>query len=299
MNKKSLVVIGAGRAGGSLVRLWHQSGIVAIKAVYSRSRASADELAKAVGASVVTDIAQIPDADFLLIATPDTSLNSVAMQLERELSPINANETSEAIAFHLSGACGAEELKPLQACGFKLASVHPLRSFASSNLPEFAETFCGIEGDEEASPKLKQLFEAIGGRCFNINDANKTAYHSASVLSSNAQFALADVALAAWGRAGVKPEMAREIYRSLAVETANNISKFGPKGALTGPVSRGDTAIVLRQIEELQLNDQLGAEIYRNLGLRLLALAGEKLDQETVMQLTTLLTSNDTDKEVT
>ena len=49
-----MVVVGAGRAGGSLARLWHQSGNVEIKAVYSRSDAS--ELAEAVDASVHTNI---------------------------------------------------------------------------------------------------------------------------------------------------------------------------------------------------------------------------------------------------
>ena len=283
-----MVVVGAGRAGGSLARLWHQSGNVEIKAVYSRSNAS--ELAEAVDASMHTNIENLPDANFLMVATPDASLNSVATQLAHQSGSIG---THKAIAFHLSGACSSDELHPLKTCGYKLASVHPLRSFASSSQPEFADTLCAIEGDNNALPALQQLFESIEGRIFKINKNNKTAYHGASVISSNGLFALADVALAAWQRAGVDPDTAREIFRSLASETASNIARHGPVVALTGPLSRGDTQVVSEQLRELQSNDKPGAEIYKTLSLRLLSLADHKLDRETATHLKELLSSPD------
>ena len=282
-----MVVVGAGRAGGSLARLWYQSGNVEIKAIYSRS--GADELAKAVSADVHTDTAKLPHADFLMIATSDSSLNAMATQLAHDSNNLG---THSSITFHLSGACGSDELTPLIACGYKLASVHPLRSFASSDQPEFADTWCAIEGDKQALPALQQLFENIGGRVFKIDKNNKTAYHGATVISSNGLFALADVALAAWQRAGIDPDMAREIFASLAVETARNIARYGPAGALTGPVSRGDTQVVSRQVKELLSNDEPGAEIYQALSLRLLLLAEQKLDQTTVKHLKELLTSS-------
>ena len=285
-----MAVVGAGRAGGSLARLWHQTGNVNIKAVYSRS--GAEELAEAVGADVPEVIANLPDTDFLLIATPDASLKSVATQIAQE-SVYSGKR--EAIAFHLSGACSSDELAPLKTCGFKLASVHPLRSFASTDQPNFSETWCAIEGNKDALPALRQLFECIGGRCFEINKNAKTAYHAASVISSNGLFALGDVALAAWQRAGIDPDLAREIFASLAVETANNIARFGPAEALTGPLSRGDSAVVSNQLKELESNDKSGAEIYRALSMRLLTLAGDRLDQEKVKQLREMLTLPDED----
>ena len=176
-----MVVVGAGRAGGSLARLWHQSGNVEIKAVYSRSDAS--ELAEAVDASVHTNIENLPDANFLMVATPDASLNTVATQLAHQSGSIG---THKAIAFHLSGACSSDELHPLKTCGYKLASVHPLRSFASSSQPEFADTLCAIEGDNNALPALQQLFESIEGRIFKINkkvaNADTTTINSYSTL---------------------------------------------------------------------------------------------------------------------
>ena len=107
-----MAVIGAGRAGGSLARLWHQTGNVNIKAVCSRS--GAIELAEAVGANVHEVTAKLPDTDFLLIATPDASLKSVATQIAQE-SVYSGKR--EAIAFHLSGACSSDELAPLKTCG--------------------------------------------------------------------------------------------------------------------------------------------------------------------------------------
>ena len=285
-----MVVIGAGRAGGSLSRLWHHTGNINIRAVYSRSRAV--ELAEVVNADVPANPAKLPDTDFLLIATPDASLKSVATQIAQE-SVYSGKR--EAIAFHLSGACSSDELAPLKTCGFKLASVHPLRSFASTDQPNFSETWCAIEGNKDALPALRQLFECIGGRCFEINKNAKTAYHAASVISSNGLFALGDVALAAWQRAGIDPDLAREIFASLAVETANNIARFGPAEALTGPLSRGDSAVVSNQLKELQSNDKSGAELYRILNLRLLALAGHRIDPATANHLKELLTSPDKD----
>jgi len=282
-----MVVVGAGRAGGSLARLWHQSGYTEIQAIYSRS--GAGELAASVEAPTTDNIANLPKADFLLIATPDASLNTVATQIAQ-----SANVSGkQGVAFHLSGACSSEELAPLRSCGFSVASAHPLRSFASSSQSEFTDTWCGIEGDTEAASALQKLFEKIGGRCFDINKSTKTAYHAATVISSNGLFALADVALSAWQRAGIEPEKAREIFLSLAAGTASNIARLGPTAALTGPVSRGDTPIVSRQLEELQSNDETGAEIYRTLSLRLLALAEQKLDPNSKKQLAKLLTTID------
>ena len=286
MKKVSLVVVGAGRAGGSLARLWHRSGGVNIKAVYTRGGTS--ELANETGATVLTGTMTLPDADFLLISTPDASLNAVATRIAQESCFADKNN---AIAFHLSGSCSSSDLTPLKDCGFKTASVHPLRSFSSSSQAEFSDTRCALEGDADTVPALQQLFEVIGARCFEINSSAKTAYHAACVISSNGLFALSDIALDAWQRAGIEPDMAREIFLSLTIGTAKNIAGSGPAESLTGPLSRGDISVVSDQLKELRSSDLSGAAVYRTLSLRLLALADPRLDRETVKHLQKLLTT--------
>ena len=54
---------------------------------------------------------------------------------------------------------------------------------------------------------------------------------------------------------------------ALVRDTLDNVFKLGTMNALTGPIARGDHAVVARQLDALQAADAPLAEVYRALGV--------------------------------
>ena len=153
------------------------------------------------------------------------------------------------------------------AAGAHVASVHPVRSFADPQAvaADFAGTFCGIEGDQEALALLEPAFAAIGARLVRIDPAAKTVYHAAAVFASNYLVTVVDAALRAYEAAGVPASVARELAQPLATEALANVFRLGPEAALSGPVARGDFATVARQQEAVTRWDAATGRLYEAL----------------------------------
>ena len=62
----------------------------------------------------------------------------------------------------------------------------------------------------------------------------------------------------------------------LARETIGNISGLGTTTALTGPIARGDSTLVARQLAALEKTDARMAAVYRQLAAIAVELAREK-----------------------
>ena len=146
----TLNIIGAGKLGRSLGRLWQQSGSFVIGSVMNRSRDSAEQACSFIGAGrPCTEISALQPATTWLIATPDDHIASTCEHLAGSglLAP-------GSVVFHCSGALPAAMLAPASTGGASIASIHPIRSFALPirELQDFAGTWCGAEGvAEEAS----------------------------------------------------------------------------------------------------------------------------------------------------
>lgn len=266
------VLIGAGRAGGSLAHAWHTAGVLRFSGVFARSGQAV--LADRLKCPVFDDYTALPDADVWIIATPDDTLTGVAQALAGS-GAVQAGSC----AFHLSGAMSSEVLSPLRQRGLALASAHPVRSFPKidSNL-QLHGSYCGIEGDRDVVARVREWFEFIGATCFEIDTDAKTAYHCAAVLANNALFALADTALEAWQAAGLDKTLALALFSDLCSGAVRNVNRMGVRGAITGPLARGDVEVVKAQLAELDARDPEGAAIYRALSRRLLSLVSDRLD---------------------
>lgn len=153
--------------------------------------------------------------------------------------------------------------------------MHPLKSFADPAIAvdSFAGTWCTVEGDAAALAVLRPLFEQLGARIAQIDPAGKTLYHAASVLVCNDLTALMEAGLRTYERAGLDRVTAQAMMEPLVRETLDNVFRLGTVRALTGPVARGDAAVVERQIGELQSRDPQVADVYRVLNRIALELA--------------------------
>ncbi|MBT9508217.1 Rossmann-like and DUF2520 domain-containing protein [Rhodoferax sp.] len=242
---KSLNIIGGGRVGRTLGRLWHDRGAYLIQDVLTNSAASASEAIAFIGAGHVAGALQtLRAADVWMLAVPDRQIAAVASGLAQTAS---ANRPS--IAFHCSGALASTELQPLRDLGWHVASAHCLLSFASPQaaLQQFPGTPCALEGDAAVLAELEPSFQAIGARCFAILAEHKLLYHAGAVFATNFLPVLQSLANRLWQDSGVPPELALQLNKSLLQNAVDNILALGPAGALTGPAARGDKALVARQ----------------------------------------------------
>lgn len=271
---KTLNIIGPGRVGRTLAALWAQSNGFLIGDIYSRSAAHAREALAFIGAGrSAKAVADMSPADAWLIATPDTYIAAACAAIAEEVGLRPGD-----IVFHCSGAMAAADLRSATApAGARVASVHPLKSFADPGdaRASFAGTYCVAEGDEAALEILRPAFEHIGARVITIDPFAKPLYHAASALVCNDLTALMEAGLRCYERAGIERTLAARMMEPLVRETVDNVFSRGTARALTGPVARGDVATVEKHLRRLDGVDPRIGRAYRDLSAIAVELARE------------------------
>lgn len=260
----ALNIIGCGKVGKTLGRLWQQTGVFRLGGILNRTQASsAEAVAFLQGGQAVNGMEELPPADVFLLGCADNHLADCCTELVASGVVQGGN-----VVFHCSGALSSALLEPARAVGAHIASVHPVKSFAdpACAVEDFAGTFCGVEGDAAALDVLQAAFGNIGARCFALNAERKTLYHTASVIACNYLVALQEVSLQTFAQAGVECELAMQILEPIVQGTVGNIFRLGTAQALTGPIARGDHTVVARQVEALEAWRGDYADLYRLLG---------------------------------
>ncbi|MEQ1772625.1 MAG: Rossmann-like and DUF2520 domain-containing protein [Burkholderiales bacterium] len=268
---KTLNIIGAGRVGRTLTALWRRQNVFDIQDVFNRTPGSARAAVAFIGAGRAVDaLAGMRPADVWMLATPDGELAGVAESLAAS-GILRAGDT----VFHCSGALPSVGLRAAIIKGVSVASVHPLKTFADPGdaVRSFAGTYCVAEGDAAALALLKPAFEKLGARVTEIDPQFKTIYHAASVIVCNYLTVLMEAGLQCYEKAGLPRATASMMMEPLVRETVDNVFRLGTVKALTGPIARGDHAVVARQLDALHTFDPRVAEIYRALGLMAVGLS--------------------------
>lgn len=268
----TLNIVGAGKVGRVLGRLFAASGAFSVQDVLTRSQASAKDAVGFIGAGrAVDNMAAMRAADVWMLAVSDDQIGPACEQL----ALAHAHALGAAVVFHCSGAKSSSALQVAIEAGAATASVHPVRSFADPAhvARHFDATFCGIEGDARALAILEPALSAIGAQPVPIDAAAKTVYHAASVFASNYLVTVLDAALRAYQAAGIPESTARALAGPLATETLANVLRMGPQCALTGPIARGDMATVARQQSALDGWDGAMGDLYRALAQATVGLA--------------------------
>ena len=285
MSKRRLDIVGAGRVGKTLARLWKEQAAFEIGDVVNRSPESSKRAIAFIGGGTVGQIDQI---DVLMISTADSAIADCAAALAK-----TASIRPESVVFHCSGSISSEILAPLRARGASIASMHPVKSFADESLAveSFSGTFCALEGDSTAVQVLAEAVDAIGGKRFTIDPAAKAVYHAGSVFSNNYLVSTIATGIDCLVEAGIARATALEILKPIATEALENLFRLGPVQALTGPISRGETKVVETQLQALQAWDPEIAASYASLG-RLaarLALQNGRASKEWIRQIEEVL----------
>ena len=269
---QTLNLIGCGRVGQTLARLWRLRNALAVQDIITTRLDHAQAAVIQLGAGrAVGELAAMRTAPLWMLAVPDAQLPAVALALAQQ-----QRHAPPALAFHCSGALDSQVLAPLKQAGWQVASAHCILSFASVDaaISQFPGTPCALEGDAVAVTTLRPLFSAIGAQCFDVASADKLRYHAAAVFATNFLPVLQTVAEDLWLSSGVPPALMAGLRASLLRNSVDNITRLGPQAALTGPAARGDTAAIARQAQALQAYDpQVGAayEALSALALRIAA----------------------------
>ncbi|MEI9402600.1 DUF2520 domain-containing protein [Mesorhizobium argentiipisi] len=244
MTKRKINLVGPGKVGQTLMRRIVMAGEYEVQDVAGRTAQAAGLAVEFIGAgTAVSAIADMRPADFWFLTVSDTQIAAVASLLAESAS------SRRSIAVHCSGFLPAAEMQPLRSLEWRLASVHPLLTFADPAIAvgQFEGTLCGIDGDADAIVAVEALVRGIGGQPFSLNSEYKAIYHAAAVFSNNFTVVLQAVAREAWARAGIPQEIIEQLNAHLLSATTENITKLGPAAALTGPAARGDLRIVAQQ----------------------------------------------------
>ncbi|MCU1500054.1 MAG: hypothetical protein JWM47_4007 [Acidimicrobiales bacterium] len=221
-------LIGPGRAGRSLAAALEQAGW-SIAGFLGRD----DDVSEASA-----------DVDLLVIATPDATIATVAAAVR----PVPGT-----VVAHLAGSLGLDVLAPHR----RTAALHPLVSLPDPTVGA-ARLASGAWFAVAGDPLAQRVVADLGGRWFEVADADRAAYHAAAVVASNHLVALLGQVARIAGDIGVPPAA----YLDLVRATVENVAALGAEAALTGPAARGDWDTIARHLAAI---DPTEHEAYRAL----------------------------------
>jgi predicted short-subunit dehydrogenase-like oxidoreductase (DUF2520 family) len=192
--------------------------------------------------------APLPAADVVVLAVRDEAIAEVAARIMAALD----DAATPPILLHCAGALPAAE-------AFGGLTRRPL----------------GIEGDEPGREAALRLAARLGGVPLLLAADQLPRYHAAAALVSNHVIGLVDAGVELLERAGLPRAQAATALTALLASTTRNLERVGLPEALTGPIARGDVAVVARHLLALRPYADLAA-LYRVTARRVAKVAADK-----------------------
>ncbi len=291
-----VAVIGTGRVGLALGAALHRSGATDRIVFFGRSLEPPPHPVFDLSPSTDDPAAEAPieyrlwpaplpaGTTVALLAVPDTTLAEVAHDLA-----MTGPAPGGCAALHHAGALTADVLAPLHAAGYAVGSMHPLQAIADPWLAtdRLAGITYALAGEPAAIAAGRRLADALDGYTILVPPNMRPLYHSAAVLASNGLVAVLAAAVRLFGQAGITEGDAVQALVPLVRGTLDNLQNLGVRGALTGPVVRGDVDTVRLHLARLSPDDRT---LYCALGMELLRLArAAGLDERRAREMDALL----------
>jgi predicted short-subunit dehydrogenase-like oxidoreductase (DUF2520 family) len=191
-------------------------------------------------------------SDLILFATPDDVMPTVAESLANALRGAGAHPLRGKVALHTSATLDRTALAPLAHLGAATGSLHPMQAFGGKVIPKLKGVIFGIEGDPAARRLAQSLAKSLGGIPVVIETADKPAYHAAAVMAGGSIYPVLEAGLQLLISIGFTRERASQTLIPLLRQILDNIERIGPRAAWTGPLSRGDYAVVAKHMNALR-----------------------------------------------
>jgi len=198
-----------------------------------------------------------PDAELVLLCVPDRAIAEVAA--DTPIGPWIA---------HVSGATPLAALDP----HVRRFGLHPLQTFSKALGPEQLDGAWGAvtAETEDARAVGFWLAETLGLRPFELDDANRAAYHAGAAFASNYLVTIREAGRSLLEIAGAPPEALDPLIRGVMD------SGF----ELTGPIARGDWETVERHLAVIREERAELEELYVALAAATAAIAGREMPGE-------------------
>jgi predicted short-subunit dehydrogenase-like oxidoreductase (DUF2520 family) len=256
-------VIGAGRVGQGLARAFRLHG-VEIVGLHGRRPS---DMASSSGPLPHS----ITGANVVIIAVRDDQIDDVVTELIGGRRPLFA---PSAVVLHTSGTADPSGFVELAARGVAAGTFHPLVPFLRpERAPDLLNGgWVGIDGAPAARAASRRLAGHLGARTLDIPQGGKAAYHAAAVFVANFPVALAAMGSELLQSIGVPVRSADGAVESLMRAAVANIDGGSAGDALTGPIARGDVAMVRKHLAALRRDERL-LGVYRRMSLAMLPLA--------------------------
>jgi predicted short-subunit dehydrogenase-like oxidoreductase (DUF2520 family) len=262
-SSRKVALIGPGRAGTTLGLALVDAGWQVVAVAGRAPDAASTSAAVACldsRAELVSEVGR--DAELVLVATPDKSIESAALAAATSLEP-------DALVVHVAGSRGVEVFDQLleKRSDVRVGALHPLQSFPSTTvgLERLRGSWAAVAGD----PTVSRIAEEMGLRPFALPDEERTRYHAAAVVAANHLVAL----IGQVERLAASCDVPFAAFAPLIQGSLDNAFRLGPAAALTGPVERGDLGTVESHLRAL---DPTERDAYRALAREAARLTGRR-----------------------
>ena len=250
-----------------------------MKAISSRSTESLNRAKEILGSKAAGVIftrenpLAVSLANCVLICTPDDTIKNVCSEIFKDKS----KNFKKHYVIHFSGSKSLEVLNPARAAGAEIASIHPLKSFASIQdaIKSLPGTIFGITYSSVKSKEMAEfLVKSLGGKTIEVGNKKKPLYHAAACVASNYLVTLINYAVLIHKKIGIKPEDSLKGLMGLVEGTVSNIKKMGTEKALTGPIARGDVGTIKEHINSFnEFFSKEDAALYKVMGTETIKIA--------------------------
>ena len=279
-----LALVGAGRVGTAVSYLLQRRGHRVV-AVASRTRSSAETAAKRLEAPVAR-VDDLPPCDVILIGVPDHALSMVT-------GALGAGAAGRLLV-HLAGSAGIQPLRGASEAA-AVCALHPVQACpdvdtAIARLPGSA---WGVTCSPGASPWAHRLIaEDLAGTPVDVSEEDRALWHAAAVTTSNGISALIATGEAMLASIGVaSPD---RVLGPIAAGTVANVREVGGgAAALTGPVVRGEAAVIRKHLEAVETRAPalVSAYVHALRSIVASAEASHRIDSEGAGEIMALLES--------
>ncbi|MDH6306570.1 putative short-subunit dehydrogenase-like oxidoreductase (DUF2520 family) [Parabacteroides sp. PF5-5] len=240
-----IVFIGAGNLA-TAVSLEMQRAGMTIGQIYSRTRESAESLAKKLNTQWTTNLNEIiPDADLYIFALKDALLTEIIPKVK----------PNEGLWVHTAGSV---PMQIFEGHAKRYGVFYPLQTFTKKRRVKLDKTPIFLEvNNPEDMKMLKKVAIALSGNAQELDSEKRKMLHLAAVFAcnfTNHMYALAAKLLE-------EQSLSYELILPLIIETADKISEIPPSEAQTGPAVRFEKEIMDKQIA--MLSDPGMQTIYR------------------------------------
>jgi predicted short-subunit dehydrogenase-like oxidoreductase (DUF2520 family) len=237
---KNVVMLGAGNVATHLATTLQKNGY-RISQVYSRTSASAENLAKKLKTTFTTEINKIDKtADIFIYCVSDNALETVVQQFDH----------SEGLHLHTAGSISVDIFKNKRR---NYGVLYPLQTFSKQKEIDFSSVPLFLEANSsENMSEIRLIAGKLSNKVYEISSEERMKMHISAVFACNFSNYLYQIASDLLGES----HLPFDLMIPLIEETVAKLKSLTPYQAQTGPAVRNDRNVVNKHVKALEYDSE-------------------------------------------